>query len=390
MSPAAFNRDLSTWAAYLLLGYFSFLLNGLGPLLPFLRVELELTYAQTSLHSSAFAIGLLVASATAARLGRRVGAGRLLWGGALGMGLGGLLLAAAPTLVWSLLAALVMGTLGSSTLVQVSAVLSQRHGDQRARAITEANAMSSLCGIITPLVIGASVATGLGWRATLAAVALLIIPLYGAFRRAPFAPRDAAYSPLSRVLPRAYWPYWCLLLLGVAVEFGVIFWAVDFLHGVGGLSRPAAATALSAFLSAMLLGRIAGTVWSARLRPERLLVMSLVLALVGFSTYWLVELPLLRVLGLVITGLGVANLYPLTLSLALSRAPGLEDKASARASLASGLAILVAPFALGVAADLASLRWAQVLIPLLLTGAWLVLYLSQRGVRPSRLDQSEV
>jgi fucose permease len=74
--------------------------------------------------------------------------------------------------------------------------------------------------------------------------------------------------------------------------------------------------------------------------------------------------------GLFLTGLGIANLYPITLSLALGLAPGRSDTASARATLAVGTAIMLAPLALGALADALGLQAAHAVVPALLALAW--------------------
>ena len=51
--------------------------------------------------------------------------------------------------------------------------------------------------------------------------------------------------------------------------------------------------------------------------------------------------------ALFVAGLGVAGLYPLGVAAALAAAPGRLTLAGTRLTLASGAAILVAPFALG-------------------------------------------
>jgi fucose permease len=165
-----------------------------------------------------------------------------------------------------------------------------------------------------------------------------------------------------------------VLLCGVGVEFGVAFWAVDFLSGAGGLSRPAAALALSGYLGAMLVGRlVAGVVLGRAARAPalagRLLAGSYALAGAAFVVYWRVDVPAVRVAALALTGLGVANLYPLTLGRALARAPHDPERASARTALASGTAILAAPFALGALADATSLAAAQAVVPALVVAA---------------------
>lgn len=78
----------------------------------------------------------------------------------------------------------------------------------------------------------------------------------------------------------------------------------------------------------------------------------------------------LQLTALFVTGLGIASLYPFVVSLALGAVAGPLEAASARISLASGLAILVAPFMLGALADLTTLRSVQALLPLLLLGAF--------------------
>ncbi|BDP41044.1 hypothetical protein DAETH_10130 [Deinococcus aetherius] len=374
-----FARDPVTWGAYLLLGYFAFLLNVLGPLLPFLREELGLSYAQASLHTSAFAVGLLIASVTADRLGCRFGARAVLWCGAAGMAAGGLLLAAAPNFPLSVLGALVMGTLGSMTLVQVSAVLARRHGERRPQAFAEANAVASVCSVLPPLAVGGVVAAGLGWRGVLWFAAGLLAVLAGVFARVGFGRPGGPEARAREALPARYWRLWAVLLLVVAVEFGVAFWAADFLSGVAGLTRAGAATAVSAFLLAMLLGRLAGGALLSRLPARRVVALSLIVALLGFPVYWLVPVAAVRILGLFVTGLGVANLYPALLSLAVGTAPGREDVASARAALASGLAILLAPFLLGALADASSLFLAQAVVPALLVLAGGALGWAGRG-----------
>lgn len=383
-----FKRDTTTWAAYLLLAYFGFLLNALGPLLPFLREKLGLTYTQVSLHTSAFAVGLLVASVTADRLAARFGDRTLLWGGAGGMAAGTLLLGVAPTFALSVLGTLVMGTLGSLTFVQVWAVLARRHGEGRGRAFAEANALSSLCGVLAPLLVGAAVSAGLGWPAVLWLAVAALVVLAVVFRRMVFPERSGVGEKTPTVLPTRYWRYWRLLLLVVAVEFGVGFWAADFLRGVAGFTPAAAATGVGAFLLAMLLGRVAGGVLVSVWPAPRVVALSLLVALPGFLLYWLPDLSLTRVLGLFVTGLGVANLYPALLSLAVGSAPGQEDVASARAALASGLAILLAPFALGALADASSLLRAQIIIPALLVlaggGLW---WVERGGIQQARASK---
>lgn len=125
------------------------------------------------------------------------------------------------------------------------------------------------------------------------------------------------------------------MLLCVAAEFGVIFWAVDFLSSSGAATRAATSLGLSGFFLAMLLGRAMGTRLAGRLEAQAVVLASLALALGGFLAYWLGAWAWVQLAGLFVTGLGLANLYPFVVSLALGAVSGPLEAASARISLAS-------------------------------------------------------
>jgi fucose permease len=74
-------------------------------------------------------------------------------------------------------------------------------------------------------------------------------------------------------------------------------------------------------------------------------------AAIGFPIYWLSEVKLLNLVGLYVVGIGVANLFPMCLSIASDIGVDRSDAASARVSLAGGSAILILPQILGSLAD---------------------------------------
>ncbi len=83
-------------------------------------------------------------------------------------------------------------------------------------------------------------------------------------------------------------------------------------------------------------------------------------------------------MGLFITGLGQANVFPLALAAASNSAPDHIDKASARISLSAGLAILIAPQVLGSLADAVGISSA---FGIVLIFALIVSYLAWKAYR---------
>jgi fucose permease len=144
-----------------------------------------------------------------------------------------------------------------------------------------------------------------------------------------------------------------MLGLGVALEMTVLLWSPAYLEQVAGLPRTAAVTtAAAAFPAATLLGRSAGSVLVQRVAPAILYPAMLCLIVPGFLAFWGGFPAPIAVFGLFLAGLAIAVLYPLSLSFAVGAAGAAGNAASARSGHAAGTAVLTAPIALGVTADL--------------------------------------
>lgn len=389
LAATRLTRDRFTWLAYLLLGYYAYLQATLGPVMPFLRDDLRINHTVGSLHVSAFALGMIVAGLLGDRLAYRYGRRRIFWGGAAGMALGATCLALARTAALTIPAALLMGALGSLLLILIQSTLADRHGAGRAIALTEANVVASICAGLAPVLVGGFQGSGLGWRGALfaAIVVFALLGLYGrpialpARAAAPARARDTAVAVNSRserALPPIFWAYWVLMLFCVAIEWCVVVWSADFLHDAGGLSAVTAASVLSVFFVAEVIGRVIGSRLTHSRSSISLLQLALVITLVGFPLLWLAPVAPLRVVGLLITGLGVANLFPLTLATATGISPSNADSASSRVALAGGIAIFTVPLLLGRVADTIGIQRAYGIIAVLVVLALAMAGLARR------------
>jgi fucose permease len=377
-----FTRDRFTWLAYLLLAFYGYFLNVLGPITPFLKDELRLSYTVSSLHFTAFAGGILLVGLGGHWVIGRLGRWTSLWLGAFGMGAGVILLVLGRSAPLTITASFLMGMIGSLILAIIPSALSDRHGEQRPIALSEANVIASLVASAAPLMVGGFALTAGGWRLGLVIMActplLLRIALHGAE-----PPADSSQSAVSEAgaLPGLYWAYWVAIVLAVSVEFCMIFWSADYLEVGLGVPKVNAAQAVSLFLGAMIVGRLASSRLVQRFSTHRIVLASILLASAGFLAYWIAVNPVIAEAGLFVTGLGVASLYPLTLSLAIGAAAGKSVQASARASLASGVAILALPLVLGRLADAVGIRQAYGVVFLLLVSAFLIIQFTVRLAR---------
>jgi len=379
-----FQRDRFTWLAYLLLAFFSYFLNVLGPITPFLKDELALSYTVSSLHFTAFAVGILAIGLGGHLVIQPLGRWRSLWIGAIGMSVSAILLVIGQTPVITIGASFCMGLIGSLILAIVPAALSEQHGERRAIALSEANVIASGVSTAAPLLVGWFALSFGGWRLSLALVALTPLVLYIVLARgiAPSTTSTQADPPrLKQRLPRLFWIYWVAIVLAVSVEFCMISWSADYLEKVLGLLKAEAAQAVSLFFAGMILGRFAGSRLVRRFSTARLLVAALALAAVGFLIFWRAGSPFMGMAGLFLTGLGVASLYPLILALAIGASNNNPIQASARATLASGAAILTLPLILGRLADAVGIGPAYGVVIVLLLSVFVIIQVAGRMVK---------
>lgn len=376
-----FRRDGFTWLTYFLLAFYAYSLNVLGPITPFLKAELQLSYTVSSLHFTAFALGMLLVGLGGHAVISRLGRWRSLWLGAVGMAVGALFLFVGKSAVITIAAAFLMDLIGSLILAIVPSALAEQHGEHRAIPLTEANVVASVASAAAPLLVGWFAPMVWGWRLVLVVVAAAPIFLYvilGRSRPVPVATSGVTLLPGTTPLPRRYWLFWFAMVLGVAVEFCLISWSADYMEKVMGLNKAAAAQSVSLFLVAMILGRLTMSRLVHRFQPANLVIAAVVTAGVGFLLYWLGRMAVLGLMGLFVAGLGVAGLYPLILTLALAAAGSQTVQASARATLASGTAILILPLTLGRLADAVGIQQAYGIVIVLLAALLGLMLISRR------------
>jgi MFS family permease len=360
-------RDAPTILSYAVVGCFTFWLYAFGPAVTLLRDELGFSYSVLGLYEVFWSGGAALAGAGFAWAARRLGRAALLWGSALATAAGAGLFALSGGVPATLLGAGAFGAAGTMLLTVIQAILSDRHGNRRDQALTEANVGAGASAVFAPLILGALAATAVGWRATFALPAVVLVVLYLRYRSQPLPARPEHHAAAQRGrLPVACWLFAILTAVSSAIEFCLVYFGPQILIDIG-LSAAAASTAMSSNLTGVLAGRLFG----ARLtrRPGRsvtLLYASLAITFASVVLFWLTDRPALAILALFLSGVGIANLYPLALSLTLGAADGQEDRANARSQLVLGVLAAAFPFLLGSLADHHGLATGFALEPLLI------------------------
>ena len=378
-----FRRDRLTWLAYAMLAWFAYLQASPGLVVPYLRDELGLGYTASGLHVAAYAGGSMVAGVVSARLERSVGRRTLFWAAAVVMGVGVVGLTAGGSAPVTIGSVLVMGVGGGLLLGTIQAALADRHGEQRATALGEANLAASLAYVALIGALSLTAAAGLGWRVALLATLPILVVAWFAHRRVAIdAPPSSAV--VTGRLPPVFRVAAAMLFCMVAAEWCLASWGASFVEEAADLSTDAAVGLMGGYFGGVVVGRVLGSRLARRHDPARLLVLALAVTAAGFAILWPSGGPAQALTGLVLLGVGLGNLFPLGISVTVALAPDRAALASGRAVAVTSSAILLAPFTVGALADATSLRAALGAVPVMLVLAAAALALVVRHT-PARV-----
>jgi MFS family permease len=373
-----FRRGRLTWLAYALLAWFAYLQAAPGLVVAHLRDELDLSYATGGLHVAAFAAGSMVAGVSCARLERLLGRRALLWSAAALMGAGAIGLTAGRIAEATVGSVLVMGVGGGLLLVTIQAVLADHHGERRAVALAEANVAASIAYLGLVGVLSLTAATHAGWRVALPASFALPALAWWSNRRLAI---DA--SPPSRVaqgrLPGVFWIAAAMLFCTTAGEWCVIAWGATFVENATGVSADAAVPLMAGYFGGVVAGRTLGSRLARRHDPARLLALTLAVSAAGFAVLWSSTAPAQALVGLLLLGIGLGNVFPMGMSLTVALAPERAVLASGRAVAMAASSVLLAPLTVGTLADATSLTAALGIVPVALVLAAAALTLVHRA-----------
>lgn len=372
--------DRATRIAYVQLALVAFFLTGFGATQALLRDEQGTTAVVSGFHATVFAVAGIFAALFATRLVNRFGRSRVIFMAILGfaIGLSGYLLPLGPAVT---LPSIGLTSMCSATLlICFSAFLLDHHRAAGPSALTQANALAALSGVIAPLAIGVGAATLLGWRFGIVIVVVMLIfaevlgrrPLRRIFDGT--RTRDDHSTPW-RALPRRMW--WSVFLVAMfsAVEMTTFIWAADLLRDRGDAAPALAAALVAAVAVGMLLGRVVGARLAQSRAIDGLLTASGLIALAGFVLAWVSEELWVIATGLFVVGVGLALNWPLGIARAVQASGGWSTEATSLASLAGGIALAIVPLTLGALAQVIGIHSAFLLLPALLALALGVLRL---------------
>ncbi len=343
--------------------------------LPELRRSVPMSDTVTSLHGSFFGWALLLLGLFGSRVMVWFGNLRMLLAGTAAVGLGALLFGSAHVVAQSLSGGALIGLGGAAVVTAIPGMVADSFGDERNAIFTRLNVAPAFGGLSFPLLISVAPSLGSSWRVPtaalpavlLGAVVMLSLPELRRTREPSSLARTTSWRDVVVLLRLGgVRRRFALQVLEVGVEFSLASWLVVFLREQGGFSKAAAPIGGAAWAIGMMTSRALTPRLIVALR-NRLEASCLVGGVIWALCILAVPVPWLRLLAVALTSFSFGPMYSLGVERLFVNAEqaGVVDTVavSSLASVASGIAITLGPFAVGVMADRIGLTSALLVVP---------------------------
>lgn len=317
-APAPSRRER---LALLLVGVATFVTVGVlqslfGPSFAALQERYGVGVAEVGTVVSAYfagaLVGVLAAGALLARLGYRTSL--LSATGAVALGAAGV--AVAPTWSVALAGALVAGLGFGQITVAVNLMVARAYGHRAAGALNGLNGTYGVGAVLGPALVALFTArlgpTAAAGAAAFGVVVLAALATFVATLRVGWWPVPAAATARRRVhvgIGAGVATFMLLFFLYVASEVSTPAWIPT--HLTPRLGAANAALVASAFWASLTVGRFLVAPLASRFRPRDLVLAA---SLVAFTGVVLAQLPALAVAGYLLTGFGLAPIFPTTIA----------------------------------------------------------------------------
>ena len=359
------------WAVAAMFLANGFLFGSWAPQIPLLLPRHGITEGTLGLLILGLGLGAVVAMSFSGAIIARLGSRRALRGFAL-LSVGTLALVVfAPTVPLLAVAMAIMGAFLGSMDVAMNANAVEVEKRLERAIMSSSHGFWSLGGFIGGglggLVIAATGREAHALLATAAALAVMLaaMPFLIAETRAP--------APVKGEARKGHWPRgWSIYILGMMALFsmvpegGVLDWAALYLTKEHGSTLATASFGFAMFAGTMAVVRFMGDAVRNRFGAVATLRVSGLIGAAGMLAAAVAPTDWLAIAGFAISGLGIANMVPIVLS-AAGNHPGASSGSGIAAVTMMGYSgILIAPSAIGFAAEHVGYRLTYGVLALLL------------------------
>lgn len=333
----------------------------------------SLSLSQGSGIEAVRALFIVITLAGSTFIAAALGKMRSLGAGALLMGFGLLLYAAAPGYAVILAAAALVGAGGGLLEALVNPLVQELHPGDSGKHLNTVNAFFSVGVFVTVLSAGELLTRGVGWRLLFAATGVLAVGTGAVFmllrRRGGEEERRSMLQVLSHkkeILSHPRFPVFAVMMfLAGGTEGAFTFWSASYIQLHFGALARMGGIGTACFAGGMLAGRFAGGHLVAQEKIRLLIALSALLGIVSAAAApYATGLPLFLAV-LFLAGLSVACFWPSIQSYAAERIPSDPTALFVLLSFAGIPGFGAVPWIMGMVGDRLGLRTGFLILPLL-------------------------
>lgn len=345
LTPYAFRATTAYYWSFTALGVSQI---ALGPALPFLAHQLQVSLAQASLLVTARAAGFLVGSFLAGRLSDRVRPHGMLQFCAAATAVLTLAIPHIP-LFWLLAGLLAAAGLLEGTLdIGLNVLIVWLFRNRVAPYMTGLHFIWGVGALLAPLVIVFFHDMTGDLAASYAVIALALLSVSLAYVRLP-SPEPVRQRHEARY-PLPPWPMFLLsamLFMAAALQLSVSTWLLAYILELDLADEITGGLINSEFFLGIIVTRLASVPLLRRVSIARLMAVSLLVVTLGCLAVLAFpqSLPVLHT-AMIVIGVGFANLFPGALNLAPKYLPA-EGRVTGYMYVGSGIAFFVTPWITG-------------------------------------------
>jgi len=313
-------QTISYFIAFVALGL---AMASLGPTLPALAAQTRVSLGEISYLFTSRSLGFLIGSLLAGWFYDRMNGHAVMAGTIVAMALMLALMPVIPSLGLLLAVMLALGTAEGALGVGGNALLVWVHQSRVPPFMNALHFFYGVGGLISPLIISATLAIAGSTVAAYFVLAVMILPAAVWLLRLP-SPQNQQASDESSTAGRINYKLVALIALllclyiGAEVSYGSWIYSYVLRMNLGGENRAAILT--SVFWGALTAGRLLGVPLAALLRPRTILLADLIgcFISIGIALAWSTSLFAITTATILI-GLSMASIYPTALTFAERR-----------------------------------------------------------------------
>jgi MFS family permease len=386
------KRDRYFWTVALQTVCVNIFLGSFGPSQPLLRADQGTSLTIAGLHGTALGLASILAGLANPHLAHRFGRPVTAWIGIGFFSIGLVAFVASPTVLFSIPAALLAGFGVSITINNAITAITTHYNEMSPMALTQANAIAS-CGYVSGTLVVGSIANNFRdmWRFGM----LIALPLAAFLFLVMRDKSTEEHTPhedgsQSGKLSRTFWISWIGYVACIASEFAISFWAAALIINRTDASPAISTLTVAALGSGMALGRWYGGRILKHWKLDTQLSIFIGVQAIGFAILWFSHNLQLSFLGVLIAGIGISNQFALASLRMIDFSENRPDLAIGRSSMAAGIAIGGSPFLLGVLGDAFGISRAYMMVPILISIAYIVVKVAPSHVPQKVLEENEI